>query len=190
MRVFIAFKPSLKIREKIFETANQLSDVCEMKQVELENIHLTLFFWKDLGDFEVKSIPDLLNDFSFNAFEITIHKLKVFYRKNFPSVVNFPVKSHELLKMKEQLNEIFSLNHIEFEQKRFIPHFTLLRIKNINKLNFFKRKIYLINDNLKKISFCLDSITLYESILKKTGPEYNILYHKKLVSKSEDNVNG
>jgi 2'-5' RNA ligase len=180
MRVFIAFTPNKNIRNNLYEFAKRFDSVCKSKKVEQENIHLTFFFWSNLEENEIEKIILSLNFLKFNPFTVTLDNLNIFYRRKFPSVMNIKVKSKNILELKTNLDMILEKHDIDFEKRKFLPHLTLMRIKHIDSINKFMERFEFENNNFEKISFNLDSITLYQSILKKKGPEYNVLHHKKL----------
>ncbi len=181
MRIFIAFTPKENIRLELFEIAKKFNAVCKGKKVEFENIHITFFFWQDIDNHMVNNIVSVLGAFNYKPFHIDIEDISIFYRKKIPSVINLPVNNENIIMMKKKLDYMFEKNIIDFEKRKFIPHITLKRIKHIDNIDIFLQKIVEVKNSFKKISFCLDSLTLYQSILKKTGPKYKIIYHKKLI---------
>ena len=70
----------------------------------------------------------------------------------------------------EELNRKLSKFSIPVEQKKFKPHLTLLRIKNIVPQDFINK---FANAELPKLTFTANEIVLMQSKLSSSGSAYN-----------------
>ncbi|MCL2155857.1 MAG: RNA 2',3'-cyclic phosphodiesterase, partial [Leptospirales bacterium] len=112
-----------------------------------------------------------------NTVSYHIDKISTFSAKSNPSVIWAGLKCSEepLAKIINSINELSLLFGFPVEKRNFMPHLTLARIKKNVKLplelkNYLDSKI-----ELKSSSSAFNELILFESILKKTGPEYKKL---------------
>jgi 2'-5' RNA ligase len=182
-RLFIAIK---------IDTSNSLLSILEsikhdlhsenIKWVDPHNLHLTLAFLGDTEDTMIDKIIPVMDGISNNSsqFNIELNSLGVFKSFNFPSVIWFGFKPDFIMPgIKNALD--LQLKNIGFtvEERKFTPHLTIGRIKNIvDKKNL---QIVLNKFNNKEISKqIVKDITLYESILTSNGPIYKMIHQSLL----------
>ncbi|MCK9224506.1 MAG: RNA 2',3'-cyclic phosphodiesterase [Candidatus Muirbacterium halophilum] len=161
MRVFAAFDISNEFKIKLYNSIEDLTlKYSDINWVKPENFHITLKFYENIGD--IQKVKDEIIDFSNNITKIPVkfRKFSFFSHKVFYAQLKFtPFKIVKTIK--NQLNT------------NFTPHITLAR----NKFGIeIKENIV---ESMQNIDFnhseILDNITIYESILKKTGSEYRII---------------
>jgi len=148
-----------------------------IKWVEEHNIHITLKF---LGETEEQLIPAIgqaVNTVALATapFSLRLNGIGIFGSSYQPRVVWAGIDPYEhLSSLMNHVHE--SLVSVGFERDRqnLVPHLTLGRIKFLRDKLMFRKTI----EQYKEISstpMVITGMILYESILKKEGPEYRIL---------------
>ena len=168
MRTFLAVEPDSKIKEKLFEFAQKLP-LKKARLVSKKQIHLTLFFWENLTQKEVKLVKSICQAKipQFKKFELSISGLNAFPNKKFAKIVWVGAEAEILRNLWQKLLCEFKKTGLPTEKRDFIPHLTLLRLKrpvNIEKIEF-----------RSKLKFWVEKLTLFSSELTPTGP-----IHKKI----------
>ncbi len=145
-----------------------------IKWVEPENMHLTLKFF---GETDERKIPDIINALNeasamSKSFLMHIENLGVFGSRYDPKVLWFGIrKNDDLHSLWSQI--VLELDKIGWnaDRQNFVPHLTIGRIKEITDKQLFQKLIQPFKDveiHQEEVS----EIILYESILKREGPEY------------------
>jgi 2'-5' RNA ligase len=148
-----------------------------IKWVEEYNIHVTVKF---LGDTEEKRIPELGSVFSRCAetmapFQIGFTKPGIFGSSYVPRVVWVGIEPYakltELMRLVQ--SELVPLGYA-IDRQNLVPHLTLGRIKTLKDRIAFQKVINGIPYFTEK-TIQVEEMILFESILKKEGPEYVII---------------
>lgn len=135
-----------------------------------ENLHLTLNF---LGDMPTELVPELLLLLEQVAartpvLELTLSRLDAFPKLRQAHVLVWRMEeNHALQTFYSQLSEGLALLGVTPENRAYLPHLTLARIKPPQPL-----------DELPKptpLSFEATHAVLFKSVLKPEGPEYTAL---------------
>jgi 2'-5' RNA ligase len=176
-RLFIAVKPELNsiILENILSLQKILGKSA-INWVSLENMHLTIRF---LGETPAKQIDNIKNVICNSIadiipFDITFRNFGVFGKLK-PKVIWIGIDECEQLKI---IHSNITRNLLEYslypDQKVFSPHLTLARVKNL--LEAKELNDFITNHKgtiLHKTK--IQSVILFESILKPEGPEYKVV---------------
>lgn len=179
-RLFIAAFVSRFLFERQYPVLNTAFNECASgKWTEIQNLHFTFKFLGNVPEEKIPEVADLISD-KLVKYEsvLKFNGLGVLMRNNKPDVLYARVFSPDkgvLL----NFNEIESrLTNYGFkkEKGRFIPHVTLLRIKNSND-NF--AEVMEANKGLyigKQTNY---KINLVASTLTQQGPIYEIIGGEK-----------
>ncbi len=177
MRLFYGIQLSEEMQDIIFDVILQLKSYIPagIKWVEKENLHITFQF---IGDVKTSQLSDLEDSFLSSISTCKNQNFK------FESVQLFPLKQPRLIwialtsenkqfsKASKSLRNFLKQQGFNLENKDFIPHITLGRIKT----NLIKPEIeYILQTDLIKQEFCVNEIALFESNLTKRGAIYRIL---------------
>lgn len=183
MRLFIAV--DVPKFPKIIDLMKQIElSGADVKLVQPENIHLTLIFIGEVSDFKVNVIKDALNVIKFSPFTLKLKGMGVFPSMTRPRVVWVGIEQGftELRDIRSTLMKELKVRGIRPEdEKEFVPHLTLGRVKGPrNLVNLIK----VINDNLNvEIGEAkVDSVKLFKSTLTPKGPIYEVLHEVKGVA--------
>lgn len=176
-RIFIgSFVDYEKLKKSYTTIKKDLSGVVSGSWVKPENFHITYRF---LGNTPIKKIRDILEilnkEFKGEILtNITVEGLGVFPNTENPKVLFYKVLENKTLKEIYDLIEdrLLSLGYKK-EIKPFIPHITILRVKEVKQSQFVEKlKKYENTVFLKQKTTTVD---LIESILSPKGSIYQKL---------------
>lgn len=177
-RLFAAIKihPSGKFLA-VYHQMQSLLEHEKINWVAPHNLHLTLKFFGetpvDLIDRICVAIDEAVIDIP--PFTLSMKRSGIFGSQYNPRVIWFGFDRSETLQflfksMKKNLEDI----GIEYDRQNFVPHLTLGRIKFIQDKGLFQKTMYQFRDvDLQKE--LIEQVYLYESILKPSGPQYEVV---------------
>jgi len=178
MRLFIAAdinNRSKKLIEKKFKLLkSELNN--DLKWVKKENWHLTLKFIGEASEIDKENLIKVLKNIEFDSKGqyINFDKIGAFPDFESAKVIYLALnKGENILKIIHKRLEAETAKYdFESDNRDYIPHLTLGRAKNKNSSISDKFK----SQNFVNIYAKIESITLYQSKLKKEGPEYIKLF--------------
>ncbi len=177
-RIFIAIK--IKPGNILVDTFNTLKDLMKNDRiwwVSLENMHLTLKFIGDLEEEKIEILKEeLCKISSVDNFKVQIKGIKIFIKnRKEPRVIFTSVeKSEELYNLVKEIEVCLNNAGIKLADKKFVPHITLGRIKQLSDISILDGIIEVFQDE-----YCKEFI-LYESTLTPKGSIYTPLEIYKL----------
>jgi len=175
MRIFIALELPEKIKKEIGKIQNQLKTAgVQTRWVKPENTHLTLVFLGETAPNKVGEIAKILKEASSQISPINLCLEKI---DAFPSPAKVKI-IHILLRGEiEKLNTLvlkiqkaLKKQKIAFDQKSFVPHLTLGRLKKPQNLDRLLSKT-----KISQLEFFAEKLNLIQSILTSQGPIYKTL---------------
>ncbi len=185
-RFFIALpvddEKSLESLSGIFKHLNKNRQF--FKIVPMHNYHITIKFFGSLNPETSESLlKSLLLLNQLKQVEYKIRGIGAFPSANNPSVIWAGLQCNE-----NPLNEIIKSAEtlaasigIPPENRKFIPHLTLARVKKEEKIPAEFELFLNENKDLPFASSVFKELILYESILKNTGAEYKKIEVIKLI---------
>jgi RNA 2',3'-cyclic 3'-phosphodiesterase len=177
-RLFAALKiqPDAEFLVKYGELKQELHHE-PIKWVEDHNIHVTLKFF---GETEERRIPEissvLQNRASFTpSFCLKLDGLGIFGSAYAPRVIWVGIEPFADLSslMKNIHGDLKSIG-FEPDRQNLVPHLTLGRIKYIRDKVIFNRTMARFK-TISSSPLTIRNMVLYESILRREGPEYLVL---------------
>ncbi|MDY0103365.1 MAG: RNA 2',3'-cyclic phosphodiesterase [Lentimicrobium sp.] len=177
-RLFAAIhiKPTADFRD-IYENLRQILGFHIIKWVDINNIHITLKFFGETPVEEIPAITDALKASvkEIKDFEIKLSRTGIFGSYYNPRVIWVGIEENEMLN-KLSGNVVSNLEASGYlsDRQNFVPHLTLGRIKEIKDKNHFQEVIAHFS-NYTYQTQQITGFTLYESILRKEGPEYVVI---------------
>lgn len=165
MRCFVAIDVAEHVKNNIAKIQKQIYEN-HMKLVEKNNLHITLKFLGEKTQSEIKEINNKLSSINIKKFKITFRGVSCFPSENYIRVVWIGVKSKKLLKLCKEVHKLLG------EEKQFIPHITIARVKR--RPTYLKEKI----QNLKYVEIgdqTVKHFVLKKSTLTPHGPVYDNL---------------
>ncbi len=178
-RIFLAIKiiPNEKLNTLVQNLrTNLISDT--IKWMDPHNLHLTIKFFGETEDDTIKQINTFVESVvsKMNPFVFDISNLGVFGSSYQPKIIWLGMdRKTELIFLADTiLNDLHTIG-IDRDRQNFVPHLTLGRIKGINDKEWFQQIISKYNiQDIQTVN--VNEIYLYESILRKEGPIYNIIH--------------
>lgn len=145
--------------------------------VRQENIHITLKFFGETPEDRITDINRVMQMVALlhHPFDIELKDIGIFGSSYQPRVVWVGLQNAEPL-ITLGLNVLEGAEQIGWERDRqnFVPHLTIGRVKAAADKKLFQEVIRKYKDIFIQQAR-VDEVHLYESILKKEGPKYNIL---------------
>jgi len=174
-RTFIAVKtePGEKLRNAINLLRNGL-DRESIKWVDPDIMHLTLAFLGNTEDEIIRMVSHHLKEKCSGTGEIsfTIKGLGVFPGINNPRVIWAGIENADtLLNLQKIVTGIITSLNIPAEEREFMPHLTLGRVKFLRNTGKLKQLIS-EHENIEFQNVRLNKLIYYESILMPAGPLY------------------
>jgi len=181
MRTFIALPVvSPEIKKGLETLVNQLVRE-KIKWVDPDHLHITLQFIGDTPEPIVNNIIAALDRLHFSRFAIQFTGLGYFKRGKFPKVLfvkTAPSKALQTLYTTVK-GLIDPLTELPEDNREYVPHLTLGRIKYVKDLDNFYRTV----DELSSVfdtSLSIERVIFYQSILTSQGPIYKPLLIKEI----------
>ncbi|MBW6491456.1 MAG: RNA 2',3'-cyclic phosphodiesterase [Lentimicrobium sp.] len=177
-RLFAAVKiePSEAFQD-IYKNLRQILDFHIIKFVNPDNLHITLKFFGEIPVDEIPAISAALHEAKagIQPFDISLANTGIFGSYYNPRVIWVGINSSDMLKQLSG-NVVSLLEKAGYlsDRQNFVPHLTLGRIKEIKDKNHFQEVIAHFSKYTYQTQL-IKGFTLYESILKKEGPEYIVI---------------
>lgn len=183
-RAFIALDLPEPIKDQIYALYETFfrKYTLFIKWVKKENLHLTLKFLGSITDEKITEIKNLLAKINYH-YNLIIDSFGVFPINRMPRVFWMGLEDGN-----KQLEPCFNLLEEELqkigfakEERRFVPHLTMarLKLKNNSELKVFdkiKEEFEKRFMQLKKGNFQVDKITLFKSELTSQGSIYTKIF--------------
>jgi RNA 2',3'-cyclic 3'-phosphodiesterase len=148
-----------------------------IKWVEEHNIHLTLKF---LGETEEERIPAIIGEMERVAaatkpFRYSLKKTGIFGSTYEPRVIWVGIEPYDALVMlMKAVHEAMKKAGFGPDRQNLVPHLTLGRINYLQDRPLFQATLEQFR-NIASAELNAGSMILFESILKKEGPEYRAI---------------
>ncbi len=152
-------------------------DAAKMKLVEIENIHLTWRFFGDTAPDKIDRIHKELESLTFEPFNIHIAGVGSFPNIRRPRVVWIGVSKNvdAVRNLKLLTDKHLSRLGYPIEKRKFIPHATIARIRNVKNQDAISKSISSLKDT-EIGEMTVTTIRMKKSILTSTGPIYETLW--------------
>ena len=139
-----------------------------------EKLHFTVRFLGDIDEKQIEKVCAVIETVAnqFKPFAVRIVETGVFPHYKNPKVLWLGPKqgSEEMTRINADIDSGLERIGFEPERRKFHPHLTIARIKDLEKSRTLVRVHR--QRQLEPITFTATGITIYESKLQKTGSEY------------------
>ena len=182
-RVFLAisFHDNLILGQYISNIQNKLLQE-KIKWVAPKNTHLTLKFFGPIDDNRIENIKKTLKSTLENSskLKISFNKLGIFGSRYQPRVLWMGMENAQsIVELESQIRNALIEIGISYDRQNFVPHLTIARIKQLQSKKYFQSVINRYSEfNSGPID--INSVFLYQSILRPEGPIYKVLEEFKL----------
>ena len=146
----------------------------QIKWVEEYNIHITLKFFGETEEGKIPGICEVLEKLAAttNCIGLSLSELGIFGSSYAPKVIWVGIEpfAEISLLMKNIHSDLAAIGYMP-DRQNLVPHLTLGRIKFLRDKILFRN----ILDQFRNISsspMTIGEMILYESILRREGPEY------------------
>ncbi len=174
IRTFIALEIPLIAIDKIIKILDDNAGK-EYKWEPINKLHITLKF---IGDIESNLIEPISEELQIlveksKNFNLLFRNFGMFYRDKKPKIFWLGlVENENLSNFTVQIDNICAKFGLEKEKRKFLPHITLLRIKEKDNTTPLEK---LLKFDLPEIKFSADKVTIFKSELLPTGSVYKPL---------------
>jgi 2'-5' RNA ligase len=179
IRAFVAVSIPSTILERIEETSSRLRELgLGARFSKIQSIHLTLKFLGEIEEGLVGRIGQALEESvrSTALFSLDVRGVGVFPNCRRPRVIWVGIeKEPELVKLQQRVEKGLQGLGFESEKRPFRPHLTLARLKSSRNVAELRQFLALEGEGLRLGTFEVNSIHLYQSILRPSGAEYRRL---------------
>ncbi len=187
LRAFIAVEIPLEIRQEIQRaTSNLRRDVGSLvRWVAMENMHLTLKFLGNIPSANVEALTQMIRAQadSFNCFDIQLNGIGSLPNPKRPRVIYIGIRAPARLEaFQRQLESATRRLGYTAEERAFAPHLTIGRVRqNIPVDDQQRIRSALEESTIDSLGTArVNSVHLYKSDLKPTGPLYTKLFSAHL----------
>lgn len=137
-----------------------------------DSFHLTLKFLGEIKEEKIPKIKKQLNNITFESFKATLSKIGFFPKPEFIRVIWVGFKQKKKLTKLQNLVDNTLSTSLETE-KKFHPHVTLARVKNVKNKQKFQDIIHKIEAPEKTVE--IENFKLLKSTLTPNGPIYETI---------------
>ena len=187
MRVFISIDIDEEIKKALSYLQQQLQNGADIKKSDVkwvnpENIHLTLKFLGEIKEEKVVEVCNIVRDVAsrHRNFELDIESVGCFGGRSARVLwVGAGEGNDNLLQLQKDLDEQLALAGWPQDTREFTGHLTLCRIRN-SKAGIKLAQMAEDYRDFKLGVVLADSVLVYQSQLRPTGPIYIRLGNYKL----------
>lgn len=179
MRAFIAIKIPAQTCDIICRIQEQLkTSLPKVSWVKPENLHLTLKFLGEVSSKQIDRAKEITAEIAESCvdFKIRLEALGVFPNLHRGRIIwlGSDQLPEELVKIVEKVEEKIAELGKPKEERPFLAHITIGRIKSPINPTLLEEEVNKINNEIcnKNLEFNAAGITLFKSILSRQGPTY------------------
>jgi len=146
------------------------------KDVEPQNLHLTIWFLGELPENKLKIVLDETSKVSFNNFEVKVGGIGYFPGGNRINVIWLKVEdlTKTFNNILDQLLNSLGKKGFKYDEREFTPHLTIARVKYIQDKERALRKLQQLKD-IQLDQQTIDALKVKKSVLIAKGPIYSDL---------------
>ena len=183
IRVFLAIDLPSSLQSVLAELIGQLrhQNLHDIRPINPDNLHITMNF---MGDVSVNKIPDVVKAVSgivelTAPFDLKIGPIVTFPDERFPRVISigFTGNLNPVTQMHQCVEATMANLGIVNEQRPFIPHLTIVRMRDEASLDMGRSAIKLVNKYWagSGSDFQVNSVSLIKSNLSANGASYETI---------------
>jgi 2'-5' RNA ligase len=185
-RVFVAVDISAEARRRVSAYIEALRN--EFPEVRVgwdkpEKLHLTLKFLGNTEEKQLRELQKRVEEISagMTNFELQIAETGIFPNARNPRVLWIDVKDQagNLAKINSVLEAECEKIGFAREQRKYVPHLTIGRIREPNNARDLAQKH--LQNNFEPVEFAVPEIVIYESRLLPTGSVYSVVSKHRFI---------
>ncbi|MFH1790766.1 MAG: RNA 2',3'-cyclic phosphodiesterase [Candidatus Omnitrophota bacterium] len=183
MRLFIAVDIPEAVKKELAAVQGAIKRAdADVKWVCPDRIHLTLKFLGETDENMLEGLKGIMDKAACNykGFELSLFRAGAFPALDSPRVLWMGIDGNcaVLEKLAREIDDLCAGMGFAGEERRFSAHLTIGRLKSSRNRQRIKEEV--LNAAFKALTFKVDSIVLYQSILKPDGPAYTVLHRAAL----------
>lgn len=163
-RVFFALWPDAAALDALEAAAAAATECCGGRRMRRESLHLTLAFIGDVSQAQLEELLNLVGKLRVEPFDLTFDQLGWWPRNGIVWAGSRAVSPHQR-RLFDELTRAVIAGGFTADSRPYFPHITLLRNGRCKGLPELE----------KPIGWRVDAMTLVESSLQATGPNYRVL---------------
>lgn len=187
MRVFIAIDIDEKIRAALGDLQQELAGKADVKRSDVkwvrpEAMHLTLKFLGEIKDEKVIGVCNIVREAAvlYKSFELDVESVGYFGGRSARVLwVGCGQNCDQLCRLQKDIEQRLSLAGWPEEKRAFTGHLTLCRVRN-PKAGIKLAQVSEAYRDFRLGIMPVDSVCVYQSQLRPTGPVYTVLGNYKL----------
>ena len=173
IRTFVALEiPNDALSQIIDLRDNATTGLKNVRWETKEKLHLTLKFLGDTKEELVNEYTSAIEETvgKFHPFELTFKEFGIFKKDNTPKILWAGLEENpQVVRLANELDEMFGNFGFEREKRRFKSHITMLRFRGYEDQ---KKILSLLGVNIPQINFTSEKIIYFESRLLQSGSIY------------------
>lgn len=177
MRAFIAVELPIHVRDAAVSVQQALGGG-GIKWVEPEHVHVTMRFLGEITEAQRQAIGLLLAEVARSRapIEAVLSEVGTFPERGMPRViwVGIGQGADQLSRLAEEIERGLASLSIPKEERRFVAHVTLGRVRSPRAGDALRRRLTQIRW-IPPAPFRIEHVTLFQSTLGRTGPVYTTL---------------
>jgi 2'-5' RNA ligase len=129
VRLFFALWPETELQQALYQAGNRLHQRCGGRRTRRENIHLTLAFLGAVEAERLQRVTSVADQIVLPRFEMSFDRLG-WWRQNQVAWAATSETPRPIIDLVKQLQLGLAAEGFKFDDRRFVPHITLLRKAN------------------------------------------------------------
>jgi 2'-5' RNA ligase len=144
--------------------------------VDPKLLHLTLQFIGEVSEGQSTQIKEMLNKIVIKQFDLCLEPLGFFEKHRHPAILWIDMQGILLVELAKQVHN-FLTPLVELEDREFVSHVTLARIKKVYDIQKFME--WIEDFKVEPRCFSVQEFTLKQSVVGKEGREHRVIarYH-------------
>ena len=184
MRLFLATELSPDVIAAAGAAADRLQrDIARaapratLRWIPVENLHITLWFFGEVGDQQFESLRRVLDGVDVTAFDLRVGGAGAFPTSGSPRVIWFglPQGRDGLVAVYDRLRTRLTPLGFEPEKRPYSPHLTVARVKDVRRQDASNIRSIVARSNVAAGSCRVDAVTLFRSRTSPHGAQYERL---------------
>jgi RNA 2',3'-cyclic 3'-phosphodiesterase len=163
-RLFFALWPEPALQQAFFDTGKTLFNLCGGRRTRRENIHLTLAFLGAVEADRVNRVIAVADQLQAPCFDLLFDRLG-WWRQNQVAWASCSEVPRALSTLVKTLQSALMQEGFKFDDRRFVPHVTLLRKAQCRASVLESASIF----------WSVQQFVLVSSTLHQGGPHYTIV---------------
>lgn len=164
VRLFFALWPDAALQQQFYQAGEKLHHLCGGRRTRRENIHMTLAFLGEVDAVRLERVKTIAAGIDVSSFALVFTRLG-WWRSNQVAWAATDETPRPLTDLVKQLQLGLASEGFKFDERRFLPHVTLLR----------KAKCSQSILNNHPMLWLAHEFVLVRSTLQPGGPHYTIV---------------